>query len=159
MTWDNHAGETLVKVVPLRHLPEAISNGVGFSPVSDAFRSDGVIDGAHRLARPDGDLRLRADLESLAMLEPQLGWAWAAGERWDRNSGPYAADQRHFCRRMEAALADSGWRLRAGFELEWVVVVPLSRRNSPSRSSGWALRRRSVDRGLGLRLSSAEGPR
>ena len=124
VTWDNHAGETLVKVVPLRHLPEAISKGVGFSPVSDAFRSDGVIDGAHRLARPDGDLRLRADLESLAMLEPQLGWAWAAGERWDRNSGPYAADQRHFCRRMEAALADSGWRLRAGFELEWVVVVP-----------------------------------
>ena len=24
VTWDNHAGETLVKVVPLRHLPEAI---------------------------------------------------------------------------------------------------------------------------------------
>ena len=46
VTWDNHAGETLVKVVPLRHLPEAIAKGVGFSPVSDAFRSECVIDGA-----------------------------------------------------------------------------------------------------------------
>ena len=101
ITWDNHAGESLVKVVPLRRWQLAIDVGVGFSPISDAFRSDGIIDPAHRLTRPDGDLRLKADPSSLAMLDPDQGWAWAAGERWNRNSSSaYEADQRHFCRRM-----------------------------------------------------------
>ena len=44
ITWDNHAGESLVKVVPLRHWQHAVDIGVGFSPISDAFRSDGIID-------------------------------------------------------------------------------------------------------------------
>ncbi len=124
ITWDNHAGESLVKVVPLRRWQLAVDIGVGFSPISDAFRSDGIIEPTHRLTRPDGDLRLKADPKSLAMLEPNQGWAWAAGERWTRTSGPYGADQRHFCRRMEETLHDAGLSLTAGFELEWVVVSP-----------------------------------
>ena len=125
ITWDNHAGESLVKVVPLRRWPFAIEVGVGFSPISDAFRSDGMIDPAHRLTRPDGDLRLKADPSSLAMLDPDKGWAWAAGERWDHLSGgAYGADQRHFCRRMGEGLHEAGLSLTAGFELEWVVMSP-----------------------------------
>ncbi len=124
ITWDNHAGESLVKVVPLRRWQLAVDIGVGFSPISDAFRSDGIIEPTHRLTRPDGDLRLKADPKSLAMLEPNQGWAWAAGERWTRTSGPYGADQRHFCRRMEEKLDAAGLSLTAGFELEWVVVSP-----------------------------------
>ena len=73
ITWDNHAGESLVKVVPLRRWQLAIDVGVGFSPISDAFRADGIIDPAHRLTRPDGDLRLKADPSSLAMLDTDQG--------------------------------------------------------------------------------------
>ena len=125
ITWDNHAGESLVKVVPWRRWQLAIDVGVGFSPISDAFRSDGRIDPAHRLTRPDGDLRLKADPSSLAMLDPHQGWAWAAGERWDPVSGEaYGADQRHFCRRMGEELRAAGLCLTAGFELEWVVITP-----------------------------------
>ena len=77
ITWVNHAGAPLVKVVPLAAFDAAAAVGVGFSPVSDAFRADGAIDPAHRLAKPDGDLRLRADAAALALLEPSSGWAWA----------------------------------------------------------------------------------
>ena len=72
ITWVNHAGESLVKVVPLRQLQHAVDNGVGFSPVSDAFRSDGVIEPHHRLTHPDGDLRLKADPDSVALLDLSL---------------------------------------------------------------------------------------
>ena len=124
ITWVNNAGESLVKVVPLRQLQHAIDNGVGFSPVSDAFRTDGVIEPHHRLTRPDGDLRLKVDPDSVALLDPSTGWAWAAGDRWDRDQGPYNADQRHFCRRMARDMEDEGLTMTAGFELEWVVLSP-----------------------------------
>jgi len=94
ITWVNHAGAPLVKVVPLAGLEAAAAVGVGFSPVADAFGADGgIADGgiaaAHRLARPDGDLRLRADAVALAPLEPASGWAWAPGERFERSGEPY----------------------------------------------------------------------
>ncbi|MEB3305821.1 MAG: glutamine synthetase [Cyanobacteriota bacterium] len=124
ITWINHAGAPLVKVVPLAALASAVQRGVGFSPVADAFRADGAIDPSHRLARPDGDLRLRADPASLVPLEPCSGWGWAGGERWDREGKPYAGDQRAFCRRQQERLVAAGVEVRAGFELEWMVAVP-----------------------------------
>lgn len=122
ITWVNHAGAPLVKVVPLACFDAAAAVGVGFSPVSDAFRADGAIDPAHRLARPDGDLRLRADAAALALLEPASGWAWAPGERFERSGEPYAGDQRHRCRQQQEQLHQAGVELRAGFELEWLVA-------------------------------------
>jgi glutamine synthetase len=124
ITWVNHAGAPLVKVVPLAAFDAAVATGVGFSPVSDAFRADGAIDPAHRLARPDGDLRLRADAGALALLEPASGWSWAPGERFERSGAPYAGDQRHRCRLLQEHLGASGVELRAGFELEWLVASP-----------------------------------
>jgi glutamine synthetase len=122
ITWVNHAGAPLVKVVPLAAFDAAVAVGVGFSPVSDAFRADGVIDPVHRLARPDGDLRLRADAAALARLEPGSGWAWAPGERFERSGEPYAGDQRHCCRLQQERLQRAGVELRAGFEVEWLVA-------------------------------------
>jgi glutamine synthetase len=122
ITWVNHAGAPLVKVVPLAAFDGAVAVGVGFSPVSDAFRADGAIDPAHRLARPDGDLRLRADAGALALLEPASGWAWAPGERFERTGEPYAGDQRHRCRLQQEQLQQAGVELQAGFELEWLVA-------------------------------------
>jgi glutamine synthetase len=124
ITWINHAGAPLVKVVPLAAFEAAAGVGVGFSPVADAFGADGAIPAAHRLARPDGDLRLRADGAALAPLEPGSGWAWAPGERFERDGRPYAGDQRHFCRRRMEQLEQGGVALRAGFELEWLVASP-----------------------------------
>lgn len=124
ITWVNQAGAPLVKVVPLASFAAATAVGVGFSPVADAFRADGVIDPGHRLARPDGDLRLRADAAALTPLEPGSGWAWAPGERFERSGTPYTGDQRFFCRHQQERLQQMGVELRAGFELEWLVAVP-----------------------------------
>ena len=122
VTFINHAGATLVKVVPLGRLPEVARDGVGFSPVSDAWTVDGVPDPDHALAVPDGDLRLIPDLKALLPLEAALGWAWAPGDRRDREGHPYGADQRSFCRRQQRTLSGLGIELTAGFEIEWLVA-------------------------------------
>ncbi len=123
ITWVNNAGAVLVKVVPAARFDVAVVEGVGFSPVADAFRSDGGIDPAHHLARPDGDLRLRADPSGLVDVDPAAGWAWAPGMRWVRAQGlPYPGDQRHFCQRQQQRLEQAGLQMSAGFELEWTVL-------------------------------------
>lgn len=122
ITWVNHTGAPLVKVVPLAAFDAAVATGVGFSPVADAFGAAGAIDPQHRLARPDGDLRLRADASALARLEPASGWAWAPGERFERTGEAYVGDQRHRCRLQQERLGQRGVELRAGFELEWLVA-------------------------------------
>jgi glutamine synthetase len=122
ITFVNHAGSPLVKVVPLARLAAAAHEGVGFSPVSDAWRVDGLPDPAHPLAVPDGDLRLVPDPAALLPLEAASGWAWAPAERRQRDGTPYALDQRSFCRRRQSLLAAAGIEVRAGFEIEWVVA-------------------------------------
>lgn len=124
ITWVNNVGAPLVKVVPLAAFEAAVATGVGFSPVADAFGAAGAIDPQHPLARPDGDLRLRADASALARLETHSGWAWAPGERFERSGAPYAADQRHRCRLQQERLNEEGVELKAGFELEWLVAIP-----------------------------------
>lgn len=129
ITFVNHSGAVLVKGVPLERLPQVARDGVGFSPVADAFGATGLIDPRQSLARPDGDLRLVPALDTLQPLDPETGWAWAAGERHDQDGGLYALDQRGFCRRLQSTLAcpepaGSGLRLEAGFELEWMVGQP-----------------------------------
>lgn len=118
----NHAGSAMVKVVPLARLESVARDGVGFSPVSDAWTVDGLPDPLHSLAVPDGDLRLIPDLAALLPLDPGGGWAWAPADRHDRDGRPYACDQRGFCRRQLQALAQEGLTVCAGFEIEWVVA-------------------------------------
>jgi glutamine synthetase len=124
VTWVNHAGATLVKVVPLVRLADVARDGVGFSPVSDAWRVDGVPDPAHSLAVPDGDLRLVPDLAAPVPLESASGWGWLPGERWQQNGTAYELDQRSFCRRRQGRLAERAVTVRIGAEIEWVVARP-----------------------------------
>lgn len=131
VTFVNHAGSVLVKGCPLRRLPLVARDGVGFSPVADAFGATGLIDPLQSLARPDGDLRLVPDLESPAVLDAAGGWAWAAGNRYSLEGVPYEADQ-------SAASAAVSSR-RSG---PW---SSLCRR--ASRSSGWWGRRTMAIRG------------
>jgi glutamine synthetase len=121
ITFVNHAGAVLVKGVPLERLLQVARQGVGFSPVSDAFGATGLIDPLQSLARPDGDLRLRPDLLALRALDPLAGWAWAPGVRHVRDGSVYRLDQRGFCARQQESLTDAGLRVLAGFEIEWMV--------------------------------------
>ena len=122
ITFVNHAGLPLVKAVPLARLPRVAAEGVGFSPVADAFGATGAIDPAQSLARPDGDLRLVPDLDSLALLDGEAGWGWLAADRHQQNGEPYAADQRLFCRDRRQALEAAGLEIRIGGEIEWVLL-------------------------------------
>ncbi|QPN60946.1 glutamine synthetase [Synechococcus sp. CBW1002] len=124
ITFVNHGGLPLVKGIPLARLPQVAASGVGFSPVSDGFGATGGIDGLQSLARPDGDLRLIPDLDSLVLLDVASGWGWLAGDRFAQDGSPYAADQRSFCRLQGDAAAMAGLTVNAGFEIEWVVGSP-----------------------------------
>src|SRR5580704_2778794 len=76
ITFVDHSGAGRIKAVPLDGLARAARSGVGFSPVIDAFGSDGGIDTASPLDVPDGDLRLVPDLDRLVVLHDPDGWAW-----------------------------------------------------------------------------------
>ena len=121
MTFVDHGGAARVKVVPLSALARAARSGVGFSPVIDAFLSDGSIDPASPLDRPDGDLRLVPDLEQLAVLSEPAGWAWAPGDRFQQDGSVYACDQRTFARAQVAAGRAAGISALMAFEIEWMV--------------------------------------
>ncbi|MEO1003021.1 MAG: glutamine synthetase [Cyanobacteria bacterium J06638_7] len=136
ITWVNHAGSCLVKVVPLQRLEAVARGGVGFSPVSDAWDGDGVPDPAHPQAVPDGDLRLLPDLAALLPLEAASGWAWAPGDRRCADGSSYPLDQRGFCRRQQALLQAEGVAVRMGFEIEWVVRTPAAGEPSAAAIAG-----------------------
>ena len=121
ITFVDHSGAGRVKVVPLEALARAARFGVGFSPVADAFTSDGGIDPASPLDRPDGDLRMVPDLDRLVVLRDPAGWAWAPGDRFTQDGSVYVNDQRSFARAQVAAAAANGLSALMAFEVEWMV--------------------------------------
>jgi glutamine synthetase len=121
ITFVDHSGAGRLKVVPLAALASAARFGVGFSPVIDAFTSDGGIDPASPLDRPDGDLRLVPDLDQLVVLRDPAGWAWAPGDRFAQDGAVYANCQRSFARRQVAAAAAAGQSALMAIEIEWMV--------------------------------------
>jgi glutamine synthetase len=121
ITFIDHSGAGRVKAVPLEALARAARFGVGFSPVADAFTSDGGIDPASPLDRPDGDLRLVPDLDRLVVLRDPAGWAWAPGDRFTQDGSVYVNDQRSFARAQVAAAAAEGLTALMAFEVEWMV--------------------------------------
>jgi glutamine synthetase len=121
ITFVDHSGAGRLKVVPLAALASAARFGVGFSPVTDAFTSDGGIDPASPLDRPDGDLRMVPDLDQLVVLRDPAGWAWAPGDRFTQDGAVYANCQRSFARRQVAAAAAAGVSALMAIEIEWMV--------------------------------------
>jgi glutamine synthetase len=121
ITFVDHSGAARIKVVPLAALARAARFGVGYSPVIDAFISDGGIDPASPLDKPDGDLRMVPDLDGLvALLDPE-GWAWAPGDRFQQDGSVYANCQRTFARRQVAAGLANGISALMAIEVEWMV--------------------------------------
>jgi glutamine synthetase len=121
VTFIDHSGAGRVKVVPLEALAGAARSGVGFSPVIDAFTSDGGIDPASPLDRPDGDLRLVPDLDRLVVLRDPAGWAWAPGDRFTQDGAVYPICQRSFTRAQVAVAAARDLSALMAFEVEWMV--------------------------------------
>ncbi len=121
ITFVDHSGAGRVKVVPLEALARVARFGVGFSPVIDAFTSDGGIDAASPLDRPDGDLRMVPDLDHVVVLRDPAGWAWTPGDRFTQDSAVYPNCQRSFARRQVATAQTAGLTAAMAFEIEWMV--------------------------------------
>ena len=120
-TFVDHSGAARVKAVPLSGLSRAARSGLGFSPVIDAFMSDGSIDPASPLDRPDGDLRLVPDLDRIAVLAEPPGWALVPADRFHQDGTVYACCQRSFARAQVAAGLGKGISALMAFEVEWMV--------------------------------------
>ena len=120
-TYVDHSGAARVKAVPLTGLARAARSGLGFSPVIDAFTSDGGIDAASPLDAPDGDLRMVPDLDRLAVLPAPEGWAWAPGDRFQQDGTVYELCQRSFARAQVAAGQSKGISALMAFEVEWMI--------------------------------------
>ncbi|XVU28862.1 glutamine synthetase [Actinoplanes sp. CA-054009] len=133
LSYVDTAGINRVKAVPLARLDEAVRDGVGMSPVFDVFLSDDAATATDRLGGPDGDLRLRPDLERLVPLAAQPGWAWAPADRFTAEGEPWIADARGFLRRV---VRESPLTFRMAIEIEWAVgedrddFVPAGRGNA-----------------------------
>jgi glutamine synthetase len=121
LTWVDNAGVTRVKAVPTGRLSDAVTRGVGMSPVFDVFVVDDSITSSALAGGPVGDLRLYPDLDRLTPLAAQPGWAWAPADRWTQDGEPYLGCQRRFVSSMTARAAEQGLVFRMAFEVEWFV--------------------------------------
>ncbi|MET0522660.1 MAG: glutamine synthetase family protein [Jiangellaceae bacterium] len=121
LSYVDTAGINRVKTVPLSRLDDAVRWGVGMSPVFDTFLADDSITSTDLLGGPDGDLRLRPDLDRLVALAGQPGWAWAPADRFTREGEPWLVDQRGFARRMAELAAADGVTFRMAIEIEWAA--------------------------------------
>jgi glutamine synthetase len=122
LSYVDTAGINRVKTVPLSRLDDAVRWGVGMSPVFDTFLADDSITSTDMLGGPDGDLRLRPDLDRLVVLAGQPGWAWAPADRFTQEGEPWIADQRGFARRMAELAAADGVTFQMAIEIEWVAA-------------------------------------
>src|SRR5258708_8417370 len=121
LCWVDNAGITRVKTIPLGRLERAAGWGVGMSPVFDVFGVNDDITTSEHIGGPSGDLRLVPDLDRLAVLPGQRGWAWAPVDRYTQEGRVYAACQRSFARRPAEQAREQALELRMSFAVEWAV--------------------------------------
>jgi glutamine synthetase len=117
----DNAGITRVKAVPPTRFDNAVTVGVGMSPVFDVFTFDDTITASKSSGGPDGDLRLKPALDRLVRLSAQPGWAWAPVDRYQQDGTEHPGCSRTFLRHQVARLAERGYEARASFEVEWGV--------------------------------------
>ena len=121
LTYVDNAGVTRVKTVPVGRLDDAVTAGVGMSPVFDVFLVDDSITNSAHIGGPVGDLRLYPDLDALSRLSGQPGWAWAPVDRYTQDGQPHPACSRLFAATMVEQAAARGLDLKMAFEVEWFV--------------------------------------
>jgi glutamine synthetase len=121
LCWVDNTGVARAKTIPLGRLERAAGWGVGMSPVFDVFLINDDITTSKHIGGPGGDLRLVPDLERIAILDGQPGWAWAPVDRYTQDGRVYASCQRSFARRMAEEASDQGLDFRMSFEVEWAL--------------------------------------
>jgi glutamine synthetase len=117
----DNSGIARVKAVPVGRLEDAVTQGIGMSPVFDVFMFDDAITASPSSTGPVGDLRLFPDLGRLVVLAAQPGWAWAPVDRRTQEGEPHPGCQRTFARRMADRATKRGLDVSMGFEAEWVL--------------------------------------
>jgi len=113
------SGVLRTKVVPAARMEVFASAGMGISPTWTVFCVDNGIAMTDNL-NVVGDLRMTADLSRAVVLDRGFGWAPADLRTQDGARSPLC--WRDVARRQAEGLADRGIVVRAGFELEFVVV-------------------------------------
>ncbi|MGI5459844.1 glutamine synthetase family protein [Streptomyces sp. CA-249302] len=122
LSYVDTAGVGRVKTIPTAKLASAAAWGVGMSPVFDTFLANDSIVATDVLGSPDGDLRLYPDLDRLAVLAGQPGWAWAPVDRITQEGERHPGCSRTVLRRIVAEAAERhGLTFKAAVEIEWAV--------------------------------------
>ncbi len=124
--WVDNNGTVRSRTVPTAALPSAATKGVGITATFAVFDSHDGITFAHEgLATPSGDARLVAVVDradDVTVLAGQAGQAWVNGRQLSADGDPWPYCQRAVLERQVAAAAEAGFEVRAGFEMEMVVV-------------------------------------
>src|SRR6202050_5120669 len=136
LSWVDNAGIARAKTIPLGRLERAAGWGIGMSPVFDVFLVNDTITTSPHIGGPGGDLRLVPDLDRLAVLAGQPGWAWAPVSRYTQEGRVYAGCQRSFARRMAAEARDRGLELRMAFEIEGPLGTEAAAPGGADRAGG-----------------------
>jgi glutamine synthetase len=121
MSWVDTCGVNRVKTVPASRLASAARWGVGMSPVFDLFLADDSIVTGELQGGPDGDLRLVPDLDQLAPLAGQPGWAWAPVDRMTQDGTVHPVCSRSILRHVVAAAQEQGLEFKASIEIEFAL--------------------------------------
>jgi glutamine synthetase len=132
LCWIDNTGIARVKSIPLGRLERAAGWGVGMSPVFDVFLVNDDITTSKHIGGPDGDLRLVPDLDRIAVLAGQPGWALAPVDRYTQEGRRYAGCQRSFARRMTDEALEHGLTARVSFEIEWALGTEDDGRFAPA---------------------------
>ncbi len=119
----DNAGISRVKSVPLDRLPTLAAWGAGFSTAFDFFRFDDWVAAPPDGHAPVGDQRIVPDLDRVAVLAAQPGWAWAPGDRFSQTGEAHDQDARLLLARVADDLESRGLSVRSAIEVEWVVSV------------------------------------
>ena len=124
--WVDNNGITRSRTVPTAALPTVAVRGVGFSSTFAVFDSHDTVTFSYEgLSTASGDMRVVPVIETAADVVPlagQPGLAWANGRQLttDGVASPYCGRAR--LERQVAAAAEAGFEVRAGFEMEFVLV-------------------------------------
>lgn len=122
ISWADNNGIPRSRVVPIDALSEAADRGVGVTSLFAVFDShDGITFAHHGLANASGDVRLVPVLEGLRPLPGQPALAWAPGRQVADDGSPWPYDQRSALERQVRRADELGYRVRAGYELEFAL--------------------------------------
>ena len=142
VAWGDLHGWLRGKTLMPHALDAALMDGVGL--VGTLLLKDTSDRTAFKVFEPGGapdgfggaaNLWLLPDPASFTLLPWAPGTAWVLGQPWFADGTPVLQDPRRVLQRAVARLADAGWRLRCGLEVEFHVYRIVDERLDPATST------------------------